>query len=149
MSAITLETAETIVTAALQARRRHGFAAFTVVVLDPGGHLVLLKREDNSGILRADIAVGKAWGALGMGLASREIAARAAKVPAFYQSLQAVSQGRLVPAPGGVLLYDKTGALLGAVGISGDNGDNDEICALAGVEAAGLSANQSAATAAQ
>ena len=149
MTAITLEQAEAIADAALESRRRQGFAALTVAVLDPGGHLVLLKREDNSGILRTDIAVGKAWGALGIGVSSREIAARAAKAPGFYQALSAVSAGRLIPGPGGVLIYEETGVLLGAVGISGDTGDNDEICALAGIDAAGLMSSPPARQAAQ
>jgi uncharacterized protein GlcG (DUF336 family) len=138
MSELPLAKAEIIIDAAIETRRRLGFAGLTVAVLDSGGHLIALKREDHSGILRADIAIGKAWGALGMGFSSREIAARAAKVPVFYDALTAVSQGRLVPGPGGVLVFGQDGALLGAVGISGDTGDNDETCAIAGVEAAGL-----------
>jgi uncharacterized protein GlcG (DUF336 family) len=110
----------------------------TVAVLDTGGHLVALKREDGSGILRVELACGKAYGALGMGFGSREIAERAQKQQAFYTALFAASQGRVVPAPGGVLIRDAGGGLLGAVGISGDTGENDEICAVAGVEAAGL-----------
>lgn len=139
MSQISLAQADTIINAAIEKRKHEGFAPLTVAVLDPGGHLVALKREDNSGILRADIAIAKAWGALGMGYSSREIAARAAKATAFYAALTDVAQGRLVPGPGGVLIHDDDGALLGAVGSSGDTGDNDEICVLAGLEAAGLS----------
>ncbi len=107
-------------------------------MLDCGGHLVAFKREDKSGILRGDIATGKAWGALGMGFGSREIANRAAKLPMFFTALAAASQGRLVPVPGGVLIRDRGGDVIGAVGISGDTSDNDEICAIAGIEAAGL-----------
>jgi uncharacterized protein GlcG (DUF336 family) len=107
-------------------------------VLDAGGHLVAFKREDKSGILRFDIAFGKAWGALGMGLGSRTLAGRAPKQPAFFTALAAVSGGRLVPGPAGVLIRDQDGDVIGAVGISGDTADNDEICAIAGVQAAGL-----------
>lgn len=135
---LTLDAAESIIDGALAMRRDRGFAGLTVAVLDAGGHLVALKREDHSGILRPDIAIAKAWGALGMGMPSREIAARAEKAPAFYDALATVSGGRLIPGPGGVLVYDREGNLLGAVGISGDTGDNDEACAIAGIEAAGL-----------
>jgi uncharacterized protein GlcG (DUF336 family) len=110
----------------------------TVVVLDAGGHDIALKRQDGSGILRVDIARGKAWGALGMGFSSRELAERAQKVPAFMGALASVSQGRLVPAAGGVLIYDEGRNLVGAVGISGDTSDRDEDCAMSGVRAAGL-----------
>lgn len=145
MPQISLAQADTIIDTAITTRKREGFAALTVAVLDPGGHLVAMKREDDSGILRTDIATSKAWGALGMGFSSREIGARAAKAPAFYGALVEVARGRLVPGPGGVLVYDAAGALLGAVGISGDSGDNDEICALAGIAAAGLKSARDAA----
>ena len=108
-------------------------------MLDAGGHLVAFKREDRSGILRFDIAFGKAWGALGMGFGSRELFNRTNANPTFMAALTAVSGGRLVPVPSGVLILEQ-GEVIGAVGVSGDNSDNDEICALAGVEAAGLQA---------
>jgi uncharacterized protein GlcG (DUF336 family) len=111
-----------------------------VVVLDAGGHDLALKRQDGAGILRSDIARGKAWGALGMGFSSRELAARAQKVPTFFGALAAVSGGRLVPAAGGVLIYDEARNLLGAIGISGDTSDRDEDCAIRGITAAGLEA---------
>jgi uncharacterized protein GlcG (DUF336 family) len=110
-------------------------------VLDSGGHLVAFKREDKSGLLRFDIAFGKAWGALGMGFGSRTLAARAGKTPMFITALAAVSAGRMVPVPGGVLIRNAAGDLLGAVGISGDTSERDEMCALAGIEAAGLRAD--------
>ncbi len=110
-------------------------------MLDPGGHLVAFKREDKSGILRFDIAFGKAWGALGMGLGSRTLAERAANTPQFFTMLAAVSGGRMVCNPAGVLIRDADGDIIGAVGISGDTADNDEICAIAGIEAAGLKAD--------
>jgi uncharacterized protein GlcG (DUF336 family) len=138
MTNVTLAQASTIVDAALEKGAELGLAPLTVAVLDGGGHLVAFKREDKSGILRADIACGKAWGALGMGFGSREIANRAAKMPVFFTALAAVSQGRLVPVPGGVLILDRSLGVIGAVGISGDTSDQDETCALAGIEAAGL-----------
>jgi len=137
---VTLAQASTIVDVALKKGRDTHCAPLTVAVLDAGGHLVAFKREDKSGILRFDIANGKAWGALGMGFGSRELADRAGKNPLFFGVLATVSQGRLIPVPGGVLVKDADGAVLGAVGISGDTSDKDETCAIAGIEAAGLKA---------
>src|SRR5919206_2036480 len=131
MSRLTLAQASTIVDTALAKGRELNLAPLTVVVLDAGGHAVALKREDKSGIIRADIATGKAWGALGMGFGSRELAGRAAKAPGFFTALAAVSQGRMVPVPGGVLIKDAADAIVGAVGISGDTSDKDEVCAVA------------------
>jgi uncharacterized protein GlcG (DUF336 family) len=112
----------------------------TVVVLDPGGHMVAMKREDRSGILRTEIATGKAWGTLGMGFGGREFARRAQTGAVFLQALMAASEGRIVPAPGGVLIRNGAGGdIIGAVGISGDTSDKDEICAVTGIAAAGLS----------
>jgi uncharacterized protein GlcG (DUF336 family) len=108
-----------------------------VAVLDAGGHIIAFKREDGAGLVRFDIAYGKAWGALGMGFGTREITVRAEKFPAFITSLYAISQGRAVPSPGGVLILNQDSDVIGAVGISGDTGDNDELCALAGIAAAG------------
>jgi uncharacterized protein GlcG (DUF336 family) len=136
---MTLDLAATIVDAALKAGREHGFMPLSVAVLDAGGHLVAFKREDKSGILRFDIAFGKAWGALGMGFGSRELFNRTNANPTFMAALTAVSGGRLVPVPSGVLILAE-GEVIGAVGVSGDNSDNDEICAVAGVAAAGLEA---------
>jgi uncharacterized protein GlcG (DUF336 family) len=138
---ISLAQASTIVDAALRKGRELNCAPLTVAVLDSGGHLVAFKREDKSGLLRFDIAFGKAWGALGMGFGSRTLAARAGKTPMFFTALAAVSAGRMVPVPGGVLIRNAAGDLLGAVGISGDTSERDEMCALAGIEAAGLRAD--------
>jgi uncharacterized protein GlcG (DUF336 family) len=144
MTNMTLAQASTIVDAALEKGAELGLAPLTVAVLDRGGHLVAFKREDRSGILRGDIAIGKAWGALGMGWGSREIANRAAKMPVFFTALADVSGGRLLPVPGGVLILDRSLDLIGAAGISGDTSDNDEICAVTGIEAAGLVAQPGA-----
>jgi uncharacterized protein GlcG (DUF336 family) len=137
---VTLAQASTIVDVALKKGRETNCAPLTVAVLDAGGHLVAFKREDRSGILRYDIAYGKAWGALGMGFGSRELSERAGKNPVFFGALAVIAQGRFVPVPGGVLIKDTDGAVLGAVGISGDTSDKDEVCAVAGIEAAGLKA---------
>src|SRR5258707_8824357 len=137
MLRLTLAQASTIIDAALAHGRSEHLAPLTVAVLDSGGHLVAFKREDRSGILRFDIAFGKAWGALGMGFGSREWVGRVANSPAFFTAIAAASGGRVVPAPGGVLI-ESGGEVIGAVGISGDASDKDEACAVAGIETAGL-----------
>ena len=109
----------------------------TVVILDAGGSPVLIKRQDGSGIMRVDIAFGKAWGSLGMGISSRLMRDRLADRPTFLNALASVSGGRLIPVPGGVLIYDKEGEAIGAVGVSGDTSDKDEYCAIAAIKAEG------------
>jgi uncharacterized protein GlcG (DUF336 family) len=137
---VTLTQASTIVDSTLKKARELKQMPQTVVVLDAGGHVVCAKREDGSGIIRFEIAVGKAYGALGMGWGARTMMERAAQNPNFLTAIAAASGGRLVPNPGGVLIRDGN-AIVGAVGISGDTGDNDEIIAVAGIEAAGLKAD--------
>jgi len=134
----TLAQADAIASATLDHGRAVEAAPLTVAVLDAGGHVVVLKRQDGSGILRPQIAQAKAWGALGMGFSSREIGRRAEAQPVFFGSLAAVADGRFAPAAGGILVRDADGVLLGAVGVSGDVSDVDEKCAMAGVAAAGL-----------
>jgi uncharacterized protein GlcG (DUF336 family) len=141
MSILTLAQASTIVDVTLKKGRETNCAPLTVAVLDAGGHLVAFKREDKSGILRFDIAFGKAWGALGMGFGSRTLFERAANTPQFFTMLAAASGGRMVANPGGVLIRDAASDIIGAVGVSGDTSDKDEACALAGIEAAGLKAD--------
>ncbi len=138
---VTLAQASTIVDAALKKARELKQMQQTVVVLDPGGHIVCAKREDGSGIIRFELAVGKAYGALGMGWGTRTMMERAAQNPNFLTSVVGASGGRMVPNPGGVLIRDAGNGIIGAVGISGDTGDNDEIIAVAGIEAAGLKAD--------
>jgi len=138
MAALTLAQASEIVDSALAAGRRYGFKPLTVAVLDAGGHLVALKREDSSSLLRPEIAIGKAWGTLGMGFGGRELDRRAKAVPTFFSALAELAAGRMVPVPGGVLIRDAAGGIVGAVGISGDISVNDEMCAVAGIKAAGL-----------
>lgn len=133
-----LEAAERIASGALAAGRAEKLLPLAVAVLDAGGALVAFKREDGCGVMRGDIAIGKAWGALGMGVSSRTLRDRLADRPNFVAALAAASDGRFVPVPGGVLIRDDTGAALGAVGISGDTSDKDEYCAIEGVKAAGL-----------
>jgi uncharacterized protein GlcG (DUF336 family) len=138
MEPLSLNIASLIVDKALEKGREQGFAPLTVAVLDAGGHLKVLKREDQSSLLRQEIAMGKAWGVLGMGFGGRELARRAAKMPTFFNALSDLSGGRMVPVAGGVLIRSASGEILGSVGISGDTSDNDEICAVHGIKAAGL-----------
>ena len=133
MTPITLAVADRIADATLAEGRARNAQPLTVAVLDTGGHVVVMKREDGSGILRCEIATGKAWGALGMGLPSRTLNERAAGNPNFFTALAAASGGRMIPNPGGVLLRDETGRVAGAVGVSGDTGDMDEECAVAAI----------------
>lgn len=138
MGNVTLEAADKIVVAALAEGRSLSLSPLTVAVLDGGGHLVALKREDHSSIMRPQIAIGKAWGALAMGESSRSLGEKVVERPHFGTAISVVSEGRLVPVPGGVLIRDAAGAVIGAVGISGDASDADERCAIVGVKAASL-----------
>jgi uncharacterized protein GlcG (DUF336 family) len=142
---ITLEQASDVIEGALQYARSKSLPPMTVAVLDSGGHLVAFKKEGGSSLLRETIARAKAWGALGMGVGSRALASRAAHHPGFFAALTAMSEGNIVPVPGGVLVRCAEGRLVGAVGVSGDVPDNDEACALKGIEKAGLRADPGAA----
>ncbi len=134
---LNLDTVRTIISAALAKASDAGFKPLTVAVLDAGGALVALERQDGSSRMRPDIAIGKANGAIALGMGSRAIFKRAEEQPYFIQSMNALAGGKLVPVPGGVLIR-QDGAIVGAVGITGDTSDNDEIAAKAGIEAAGL-----------
>jgi uncharacterized protein GlcG (DUF336 family) len=141
ISKLTLDAASLMVDASLQRGAELGLKPLTVAVLDAGGHLVAFKRQDKSGILRPDIAHAKAWGALGMGAGGRDLARRADHAPAFYTAVASISGGRIAPVAGGVLIKDAQGEVLGAVGVSGDLPDNDEACAIHGIERVGLAAD--------
>lgn len=142
MPGLGLSQANAVIVGALRHGRALQCPPLTVAVLDPGGHLVALQREDGSGILRVEIAFGKAWGALGMGLPSRTLARRADGMPRFFDSLASVANGRMVPVPGGVLVRSADGEVIGAVGVSGDtSSDRDEECAVHGISQCGLIAD--------
>jgi len=138
MDRLTLQTASLIADKSLEKGRELGFAPLTVAVLDAGGQIKLLKREDGASLLRPEIATGKAWGVLGMGFGGRELARRASKMQMFFGALSDLSGGKMVPVPGGVLIRSASGEVLGSVGISGDASENDEVCAVHGIKAAGL-----------
>jgi len=138
--AMTLDMAFKIIAAARSRAADTGMKPITVAVLDAGGHLTALAREDGTSNLRAEIAQGKARGAVSMGLGSRALYKRAQEQPYFIQSMNALSNGSLVPVPGGVLIRENN-TIIGAVGITGDSSDNDEACAVFAIEQVGLSAD--------
>ena len=138
MAKVTLEQANTIISAGQLKGREMGIGPLTIVVLDDGGHLVSMQREDKSGILRFEIAFGKAWGGLAIGRSSRANETDILTREHFGVALAAASNGRIIPVAGGVLILDNDGNVSGAVGVTGDSSDNDESCAIAGIEAAKL-----------
>jgi len=139
-----LEVAQRILAAALAAARARAFKPLAVAVLDARGALKAFAAEDGTSLRRAEIAVGKAHGALAMGLGSRTLGKMAVERPHFVAAVTHAVGGSLIPVPGGVLIRDAAGATLGAVGISGDTSDNDEAAAVAGIEGAGLKADPGA-----
>lgn len=138
MSLLSLKQADIIVDQALAKAREMKLPPLAVVVLDESGHIKAVKREDGASMFRVDIGQGKAWGAVAMGCSSRALANRAKQNPNFFLTLAATSAGKLLPQQGGVLIRDANGTIVGAVGISGASGDEDEACAAHGVEKAGL-----------
>lgn len=137
---ITLSQAKQIADASLAKGRELGLKPLSVVVLDERGSLVAALSEDGCAQLRPKVAHGKANAAIGLGMGTRALMNRAEQQAYFVQAVNGVLGGDMVPVPGGVLIRDAAGALVGAVGISGDTSDNDEAAALAGIEAAGLTA---------
>jgi uncharacterized protein GlcG (DUF336 family) len=137
---ITLTQANAVIAAALDKGRELGLKPLSVAVLDAGGHLIAFQRQDTASTLRFAIANGKASGALALGVSSRKIADMAAERPAFVAALGPIAAAGIIPAAGGVIVVAKGGAPIAAVGVTGDTSDNDEICALAGIAAAGLTA---------
>ena len=136
-SSLDLTLASRITDEALRLRQQHKLLPLAIALLDAGGNLVSFRRENGCGVLRFDIALGKAWGALGMGMATRQIRDRLANRPTFQGALAAASDGRFIPPPGGVLILNADGVAIGAVGISGDASDKDEFCAIEAIREAG------------
>jgi uncharacterized protein GlcG (DUF336 family) len=141
---LSLNQAAEIVDAALSTARELDLRPLTITVLDPGGHPIVVKREDGAGILRPQIAHAKAWGCLGTGQGGATGARHATRDPAFFTALAAISEGRIASSRGGVLIREAQGALLGAIGVSGDRPENDETVAIAGVQKVGLVADAGA-----
>jgi uncharacterized protein GlcG (DUF336 family) len=142
MNTVSLAQAQTIVSVALAYAREHTFLPLGVAVLDARGALKAYAAEDGATLGRAQIAMGKAGGAIAMGVGSRSLAKRGREAPQFVLAVGNLMPMGLIPGPGGVLIRDAAGEVIGAVGISGDVSDNDELAALAGIAAAGLTADQ-------
>jgi uncharacterized protein GlcG (DUF336 family) len=140
MAELTLDVARKILDAALAKAVEKKLKPLCITILDARGVTKMTAAQDGTSLMREEIANGKAYGALAMGMGSRALFQRAQEQAYFINAANALAQGRLVPVPGGVLIQDGT-TLLGAIGISGDTSDNDEACAIAGIEAAGLKAN--------
>ncbi len=140
MAELTLDVARKILDTALAKGVEKKLKPLVVTILDARGCTKITAAQDGTSLLRAEIAHGKAYGALAMGMGSRALFQRAQEQAYFIDAVNTLAQGRMVPVPGGVLIQDGT-TLLGAIGISGDTSDNDEACAIAGIEAAGLKAN--------
>ena len=141
MAELTLDVARKILDVALAKGIEKKLKPLVVTVLDARGCVKVSAAQDGTSLMRSEIAHGKAYGALAMGMGSRALFQRAQEQAYFINAVNTLAKGALVPVPGGVLILDASGALLGAVGVSGDTSDNDEICAIAGIEAAGLKAN--------
>ena len=135
---MTLELARRMVDVALAKSHELKFKPLAIAVLDARGCLVAFAAQDGTSLLRAEVARAKGYGALALGMGSRAIFKRAQEQPFFVDAVNSLANGAIVPVPGGVLIRDGRGVLLGVIGISGDTADNDEICALAAIEAAGL-----------
>jgi uncharacterized protein GlcG (DUF336 family) len=143
MTELTLAKAQTVISAALAHARGKSLPPMVVAVLDARGVLKAFAAEDGSALRRADIAIGKAHGALSMGVGSRTLGKRAEERPHFIAAVTHAIGGSLVPVAGGVLIRGSDDSVIGAVGMSGDTSDNDEACVLAGLAAAGLAADPS------
>lgn len=141
MGKLTLSIAQNIISGALEKAAELKLKPLTITVLDAGGHMIALARQDGSPIMRPEIARGKAYGALAMGAGTRWLNTNAETRPHFIQALNGVSGGSIVPVPGGVLVRDADGEVLGAVGVTGDTSDNDETAAVAGIAAVDLVAD--------
>jgi uncharacterized protein GlcG (DUF336 family) len=140
MEKLTLAQANKIIATAFIAAKKLNLQPLAVAILDAGGHLIAFQRQDKTSILRFDIAFAKAYGALGMGMSSRALAHKAKEYPDFINGAIAASQGRLIPAPGGVLIMDNNNYIIGAAGVSGDTSDNDENVILAAMHELGFTA---------
>lgn len=138
MPTLDFELAARLAAETLRQARALGLQPLAATVLDPAGHPLAVLRDERASFLRPRIATGKARGCLGMGFGGRELARRAQAMPAFFDAINSLTDGEVIPAAGGVLLRDAERHVLGAIGVSGDTSDNDERCALLAIEALGL-----------
>jgi uncharacterized protein GlcG (DUF336 family) len=137
MDVLTSKLANQIAQTVLSEGDRLGLAPLCCTVLDRGGHMLALLRDERASIYRPQIATAKAAGCLGMGFGGRELKRRAEAIPAFFSGLNAIFPNGILPVPGGVLIRSGS-EIVGAVGVSGDTSDNDDICAVAAIRAAGF-----------
>jgi uncharacterized protein GlcG (DUF336 family) len=144
MSRLTLKQANTIAEKGFAKAREMKIKPLAIVVLDDAGNIVSAQREDGASMFRMDVAKGKAWGSVAMGASSKALGKRAKDNPNFFLSLAATAGGKFLPQTGAALIKDKDGAIIGAAGASGGTGEEDEACCVAGIEAAGLTADASA-----
>jgi uncharacterized protein GlcG (DUF336 family) len=135
---LSVNQANSIIAGALERASTLKLKPLSVAVLDAGGHLIAFQRQDGSSNMRPQIAIGKAAGALALGVSSRKIGDMAAERPTFVNAVASLAPGGLIPAAGGVIVEGSDRTVIGAVGVTGDTSDNDELCAIAGVTAAGL-----------
>ena len=138
MYRLTLAQANAMIEAAFAKAAELGLKPLAVTVHDPGGNLIACQRQDEASNMRVKIAGGKASGALALGVSSRTIGTMAQDRAYFVAAVDMMADGGMVPAAGGVIACDATGVIVGAIGVTGDTSDNDEACALAGIEAVGL-----------
>jgi len=138
MSSLTLQVANALIDNALRVARERGYRPMAIVVLDNAGHVKSLQREDGASMLRADIALGKAWAAVGMDTNSRALAQRAKDIPAFFNALAATGHGKFIAQTGAVLVKSPAGEIVGAMGASGGTGDEDEEICITAIAAVGL-----------
>ncbi|GLT10610.1 heme-binding protein [Sulfitobacter porphyrae] len=136
--AISLRKARTIIRKALEKGREMELKPLSVVVLDAGGHVQAFEREDGAAAGRFAIAHGKAYGAVMLGMAGTAQMKRAEDQAYFMAAVNGAYGGQVIPVPGGVLLRDRKGAVIGAVGVTGDTSEKDAECAMAGIAAARL-----------
>ncbi|WP_347907177.1 heme-binding protein [Pseudomonas grandcourensis] len=141
MQQLDLMTATNIASYAIRIARETGINPLAVAVLDSAGHPLAVLRDEHASFLRPQIAIGKARGCLGMGFGGRELARRAQAMPAFFDAINSLTGGEVIPVAGGVLIRNAEGLIMGAIGISGDTSDNDERCAVQAIEQAELVAD--------
>ena len=140
MHRLTLAQANALIDAAFAKGAALSLKPLTVTIHDPGGHLIACQRQDGASNMRVKLAAGKANGALALGVSSRTIGDMALERPHFIAAVDTMSEGGMVPAAGGVIVCEADGTVIGAIGVTGDTSDNDEACALAAIEKAGLKA---------
>lgn len=143
MNELTLKQANRLIETALAKAREMDLPPVSVAVVDSGGHIKAVAREDGQAFLRVQVSQAKAWAAVAMGMHTRDVAARyekGARDTGFIDALNDLSGGKMIPLPGGILIHDDAGSIIGAVGVAGAQSEQDEACAIAGIEAIGFSA---------